>query len=30
MSHLFHLSQWFSGTFLGVAVALIFLGRKQV
>jgi hypothetical protein len=29
MTHLFHMSQWFTGAFLAVAILLIFLGRKQ-
>jgi hypothetical protein len=29
MTQLFHMSQWFSGAFLGVAVLLVILGRKQ-
>jgi hypothetical protein len=29
MTHLFHLSQWFTGAFLAAAVLLAVLGRKQ-
>jgi hypothetical protein len=29
MTHLFHLSQWFTGAFLALAVALMIFGRKQ-
>jgi hypothetical protein len=29
MTHLFHLSHWFSITFLAVAGVLIILGRRQ-
>ena len=29
MSHLFHMSQWFTGAFLAAAVMLVVLGRKQ-
>jgi hypothetical protein len=29
MTQMFHLSQWFTGAFLAVAVMLAFLGRKQ-
>jgi hypothetical protein len=29
MTHLFHLSQWFTGAFLAVAILFVILGRKQ-
>jgi hypothetical protein len=29
MTHLFHMSQWFTGAFLAFGVALVILGRKQ-
>jgi hypothetical protein len=30
MTHLFHLSQCFTGAFLAVAIVLVVLGRKQI
>jgi hypothetical protein len=30
MTHLFHMSQWFTGAFLGAAVLLVIVGRKQI
>jgi hypothetical protein len=29
MTHLFHMSQWFTGGFLAAAIVLVVLGRKQ-
>jgi hypothetical protein len=29
MTHLFHMSQWFTGAFLAAAIVLVGLGRKQ-
>jgi hypothetical protein len=29
MTHLFHMSQWFTGAFLAAAITLVIAGRKQ-
>ena len=29
MTHLFHMSHWFTGAFLAVAIVLVIIGRKQ-